>query len=89
MPEVTAEDLKDLGVTSCPPSQRGLQSYHRAGTLRERLVEKHPRQSPRRPKDTAAEPRQVTAWTPKTFARESTYQKCVAETLQSVGGFVA
>ena len=50
MPEVTAEDLKDLGVTSCPSSQRGLQSYHRAGTLRERLVEKHPRQAPHRPK---------------------------------------
>ena len=49
MPEVTAEDLKDLGVTSRPPSQRGLQSYHRAGTLRERL-EKHPRPSPHRPK---------------------------------------
>jgi hypothetical protein len=88
MPEVTAEDLKDLGVTSCPPSQRGLHSYHRAGTLRERLVEKHPRVAAPA-KDTAAEPRQVTAWTPKTFARESTYQKCVAETLQSVGGFVA
>ena len=49
MPEVTAKDLKDLGVTSCLPSQRGLQSYHRAGTLCERL-EKHPRQSPHRPK---------------------------------------
>src|SRR6516165_6830973 len=46
---VTAEDLKDLGVTSCPPSQRRLRSYHRAGTLCERL-EKHPRQSPHRPK---------------------------------------
>ena len=46
---VTAEDLKDLGVTSCPPSQRRLRSYNRAGTLCERL-EKHPRQSPHRPK---------------------------------------
>jgi class 3 adenylate cyclase len=106
LPKLTAEDIKDLGVTAVGHRRKLLEAI---AELRRAKTEPAPseRSSPTPaapPKDTAAERRQVTVMFSDLVGstvlsarmdpedlREviSAYQKCVADTVQRFGGFVA
>ena len=106
LPKLTAEDVKDLGVTAVGHRRKLLEAI---AELRSAKTEPAPSEpsspAPASPsKDTAAERRQVTVMFSDLVGstalsarmdpedlREviSAYQKCVAETVQRFGGFVA
>jgi class 3 adenylate cyclase len=102
LPKLTAEDVKDLGVTAVGHRRKLIEAI---AELRSAKTEPPPSEaSSAQSKDTAAERRQVTvifsdlvgstalsARMDPEDLREviSAYQKCVADTVQRFGGFVA
>jgi SAM domain (Sterile alpha motif)/Adenylate and Guanylate cyclase catalytic domain len=104
LPKLTAEDVKDLGVTAVGHRRKLLEAIAdlRSNTNTEVAESAGPATAPTR--DAAAERRQVTVMFSDLVGstalstrmdpedlREiiSAYQKCVAETVQRFGGFVA
>src|SRR6516162_10166841 len=106
LPKLTAEDVKDLGVTAVGHRRKLLEAIAALGSGKTEPALSDP-SSPApaaQSKDTAAERRQVTvmfsdlvdstalsARMDPEDLREviSAYQKCVADTVQRLGGFVA